>query len=223
MVPFAKAYHYMTGCPLAKLDSDPTEPSPLAAWFQTHMLDLFVDMFEHRDYLKASEQFTERLKAVEEHERVYDRKLKIRLFQGAGVLASLFINQHADVPIKRVGEFVHSGMEADVHLSRIKPNRMLELIWFVFEPKLPDIRMQDVWYHYCQWNARAYELKFEQRPYHLTLYYPMIGESIQFQYNTEGRFEVIADLINSEVFYANPSKTRCSVCRRCPEYLRMMI
>jgi len=219
---FAQAYHYMTSCPLQQKDENPIPVSPLAEWFMEYTLDIFMDMFRtDGDYVQVSAAFDERLNQVEKTRPIYDKRLKIRLFQQAAVNTSLFVKERIQTPFKPIGSFKGGSMEAVVHLSRLKPNNTLELIWFVFEPVLPALDVQNIYAFYVNWNARAFELAFGVRPYRLTLYFPLIGDSIPYIYNTTNGMDVVAEHIEREVFYANPELERCSACRACPEYLRM--
>jgi len=222
VVKFEQAYHYMVGCPLRQYSENPIPRSPLAQWFEDNTVDIFINMFStNGDFLIANNDFQRRLEELEKEGRIYDKRLKIRLFQSAAVNTSLFIKERLETPFHPVGNFTAAHMDALVHLSRLKPNNTLELIWFVFEPVLPDLDTRNIYSFYVNWNARAYEIAFNIRPYRLTLYYPLIGDSILYIYNTESRMDVVAELIHKGVFYAKPSFELCSACRACPEYLRM--
>ena len=49
----------------------------------------------------------------------------------------------------------------------------------------------------------------------LTHYFPVTGSEFTVLYNTENNYNVIADLICKEVFYAKPSEV-CETCNMCP-------
>ncbi|MGD9697579.1 hypothetical protein [Acinetobacter sp.] len=222
MTTFAQAYHYITNCPYRGLTSDPITASPLAEWFGKYALDIISGAFFSKDFVTLNQEFANRIKEIEKSETIYDKRLKLKMFQTAAIHTLLFIAEKDQTESDFIGEFKHDAMQADVHLTRLKPNNTCELIWFNFEPVLPDLQKQNILSYYVQWNGRAYELAYKRRPYNLTVYYPLIGDSINYTYNYRNRLDVVADLIDMGVLYTKPDKSYCPACRACPEFIRMI-
>ena len=221
MISFSQAYHYIVDCPARKLTRDPLPKSQFAGWFSRFTLDLFIDVFMNRDFVDGMAAFSTRLDEIRENEPVTDLQAKVKLYQKGVMNTTVFAAEREDTPADYIGKFEADPMLGELHLARVKPNRMVELSWFNFETVRPDMHIQDILSVFAQWHGRAYEVKYERRPYQLTIYYPIIGISIPFIYNTENRLDVVAELIDMGVYYTKPDRERCMTCRACPEYVRM--
>jgi hypothetical protein len=223
MVKFAQAYHYITDCPLREKSEDPLVMSPLGEWYTEHALPILVDMFKYKakgSYVYAVKRFADYMSELSKKTHVFDKTLKIGAFQRAAVNMSLLVEMRQKVPYEVIGDFTAAHMEARVDLMRKKENQTIELMWFICETVLPNADEQNVLSLWTNWHARAYELKYNLRPYQLTVYYPLIGDSIEFVYNPYNGLDVVAELIHRGALYANPKRERCLSCRHCPEYWR---
>jgi len=223
MATFSRAYHFLYKCPLRRIDTNPLETSNLGDWLTKYGLDAIMNGYRSKNYADMNTMFAAKvIESERKGEYIYSKGLLVETFNTAAINTSLYAKSRTDESSQIIGNFTHNGMDAIVHIVNKKLTGLTELLWFNMEPKLPDLTQQNVLSIFVQWNARAYELAYERRPYQLVVYYPVIGDSVQYIYNPIGGLDIIAGLIDMDVLPARPIAAECLQCKACSEHLRMI-
>jgi len=114
--------------------------------------------------------------------------------------------------------FITHGMKANIDLVRFKrmmDRTYLNLTWVVYAFDLPNAEERGKLFQYIQYNARAYSLVSNTVPTQLDIFYPFLNSTLHFIYNPETTYELVAEMILKEAYYAVPS-VECNTCRMCP-------
>ena len=215
MASFTQAYWYTHACPLQKVDLEifPEQESAQVVRdhihkhvlnvFDNEQSDLIRDVTKHLDIMRIKRGVS----ADKVTKQVHQALINIGIWKLKHREDEIILKDYS-------GEIEH--MHIDLDIARLKNNKShVQLIWFRYDSLMPTLSNFAKLVERAQWNARGYELISSNKPMQLTYYFPMLGTEYSVLYNTEGRYEIVAKLIDEEVFYVKPSEV-CDTCDNCP-------
>jgi hypothetical protein len=215
MVKFEQAYWYTHVCPLRKIEKKlfPEKENALIIrkYIHTAVLSLF------KNYQKDLVKDVLPLLDIKRLKRGINSATITKQVHKALINIGIWRVKHQDEEIL-LQDFSKEveGMSINIDIARLKSNmRQTQLIWFRYDFLMPSLSDFAKLVEKAQWNARGYELLSGNRPMQLTYYFPVLGVEYSVLYNTEGKYEVIADLINKGVYPMQPSLA-CDYCTECP-------
>ena len=216
MATFDQAYWYTHTCPLRRLSNEVAPESESGQIIRSHVHAVILNAFKEKtgDILLYATKNIDMSTVVRVRAGITRRKI---LEQIHHVLTNVQIwkSKHVadQILLTKFDDVVHD-MHIDIDVARLKSNKRIQLIWLRYDTVMPTMNEFARLVERAQWNARGYELISETRPMQLTYYFPMMETEYSVLYNTDGRYELIAELIEKEAFYMQPSMA-CDTCFGC--------
>ena len=215
MVTFNQAYWYINNCPLRKLDTEVCHESDSSKALHKLVNPILIDYF-NKDLLDIRKDILDSLN-IKAIKTGLNKESIIRRLNQLIINYEIWKTKHTDteVLVSNLNTSVGS-MDFNIDIARYKPlNSRIQLIWFNYAPILPSLAEDAKLVEKAQWNARGFELSTKERPMQLTYFFPLVGTEYSVLYNIDNGYNVVADLIDKEVFYTKPSK-ECDICDACP-------
>tara|TARA_Y100000034_G_scaffold133967_1_gene201095 strand:+ start:12353 stop:13030 length:678 start_codon:yes stop_codon:yes gene_type:complete len=214
MASFDQAYWYTNACPLRKLTKRVISKSDIAELLETNIAKSFITIFDQKN--------------IEPTTILKDLKLKspkrgVRAESLVTLLEQCFINygiwklKHIEgiiIDKNIIGTIKNLDFQIDIARLKTEGTR-IQLIWFNYEVTIPSIDSFIKLVQAAQWNARGFELSTGNLPMQLTYFFPALGIEYSVLYNTYNNYDVIAKLIEDNVYYTKPSSV-CDICNECP-------
>ena len=214
MASFDQAYWYTNACPLRKLKSQVISKSDIVKLLETYIAKSFIDIFDQTDVEPAI-----LLKKIDikSPKRGVKAETLVKLLEQCFINYGIWKLKHTEgTTIDKQIKGTISNIEFYIDVARFKTEATrIQLIWFNYETIVPSMSDFIKLVQLAQWNARGFELSTKQIPMQLTYFFPILGIEYSILYNSQNKYDIIANLIAEEVYYTKPSP-ECDVCNECP-------